>query len=99
MQTSPGPLDVSMGCVGDRGDTVPLRCRGDPCVLCSAELIPDLLVNSPQGLLPALALSHVGLLSVSTVGVTSGLDAPAENVSEILTVLGIQTCVVPQGTT
>lgn len=70
------------------GDTVPPWHRGDPGVLCSAGLIPDLLVNSPRGLLPVLALSRtpVGLLSISTVGVTSGLDAPAESVSEILIV-------------
>lgn len=57
-------------------------------MLCSVGLTPDLLVNSPRALLPVLALSRTpaGLLSISTVGVTSGLDAPAENVSEILIV-------------
>lgn len=57
-------------------------------MLCSVGLTPDLLVNSLRALLPVLALSRTpaGLLSISTVGVTSGLDAPAENVSEILIV-------------
>lgn len=35
MKTSPGPLDVSMGCAGDQGDTGPLGHRGDPGAMLS----------------------------------------------------------------